>query len=354
MTDINKIVEGLYEKHYKKMLIIPAILTVIFLIIILFAPGLKLGIEFTGGTIITLRYDKEVSAEDIQSVLKNQFDLPDLSVTTTSSPDGYGALIRYSKNPTIKSAEDLLEQAERSLENETDSINYSKQAIELLGAKSGDYTAAKTALIDAQNALAQFKEEYSTKLKETLTKEFGTSGDLEFQIREVSPTLGQASLQTGIYIITLAIILVVLFVFIFFREVVPSLAIILCIIFDMLAGATVMTFLNIPLSLAAVTSLLMLIGYSIDTDIMLTHRMLNRKGIPPERRASESFKTGMTMTGTTLAALAGMLTISLIYNIDIVYQISSVLLGGLLGDLIGTWLMNAPIILWYVKRKEHK
>ncbi len=151
-----------------------------------------------------------------------------------------------------------------------------------------------------------------------------------------------------------AIILITIVIFFFFREIIPSAAIVSCAVFDILAGMASMAFLGIPVSLSSIASLLMLIGYSIDTDILLTTRVLKKREGTAIERAADSMVTGMTMTSTALGALAVMLAISLFSQITVIFDIAIVLVGGLLGDLIGTWLWNAPILLWYAEWKEKK
>jgi preprotein translocase subunit SecF len=123
-------------------------------------------------------------------------------------------------------------------------------------------------------------------------------------------------------------------------------------IFDILAGLTGMALLNIPLSLTTIPALLLLVGYSVDTDIMLTSRLLKERTGTPGERATTSMKTGLTMTGTTLAALLAMIFISYFYQIEIIYYIAVILFFGLIGDVIATWLANAPILLWFIKEKK--
>jgi len=115
-----------------------------------------------------------------------------------------------------------------------------------------------------------------------------------------------------------------------------------------------MAFFGIPVSLSSIASLLMLIGYSIDTDILLTTRVLKKKEGTARERATDSMLTGMTMTSTALAAAAVMLVISLFNQMTVIFDIAIILVGGLAGDIIGTWLWNAPILLWYAEHKEKK
>ena len=115
-----------------------------------------------------------------------------------------------------------------------------------------------------------------------------------------------------------------------------------------------MAVFKVPLSLATIPALLMLVGYSVDTDIMLTTRLLKRREGTAADRTIGAMKTGLTMTFTTLAALTVMLSISFFNQITIIFEIAAVIFFGLLGDLISTWMMNAPILLWYVEKKKER
>lgn len=332
-------------------MLVPAILLIPMLFLIFVVPGISPGIDLTGGNVIIVRSQQELTESGILSALEG-FDLPELRISTITSPTGYGAWIQYSKNPLISNAEEVIAQAEANLENETESIGLSKQVISSLGGEDKEYDNAKLALLDAQDILASYKEGFSTSLQTALTDELGLGVDVEFQKREISPTLGEASLQGIINISIIGFILIIIVIFIAFRQVVPSAAIIQAMIFDVVAGLAGMALLNIPLSLTTLPALLMLVGYSVDTDIMLTSRMLKERSGTPGERATTSMKTGLTMTGTTLAALVAMILISYFYQIEVIYHISAILFFGLIGDVIATWLMNAPILLWFVEKKK--
>ncbi len=332
-------------------MLVPAILLIPMLFLIFVVPGISPGIDLTGGNVIIVRSQQELTEGGVLSAIEG-FDLPELRISTITSPTGYGAWIQYSKNPLINEAEEVIAQAEANLENEVESISLSKQVISLLGGEDAEYDNAKLALLDAQDVLASYKEGFSTSLQTALSDELGLGADVEFQKREISPTLGEASLQGIINISIIGFILIIIVIFIAFRQVVPSAAIIQAMIFDVVAGLAGMALLNIPLSLTTLPALLMLVGYSVDTDIMLTSRMLKERSGTPGERATTSMKTGLTMTGTTLAALVAMILISYFYQIEVIYHISAILFFGLIGDVIATWLMNAPILLWFVEKKK--
>jgi preprotein translocase subunit SecF len=106
-------------------------------------------------------------------------------------------------------------------------------------------------------------------------------------------------------------------------------------------------FLGVPLSLASIAGILLLIGYSVDTDILLTSRVLRGEG-ELKARINSALKTGLTMSLTTLSAIAIVLLIS---SSAILTQIALILFIGLCCDLVNTWLGNAIMLRWWVEHK---
>jgi preprotein translocase subunit SecF len=96
----------------------------------------------------------------------------------------------------------------------------------------------------------------------------------------------------------------------------------------------------------------MLLGYSMDTDVLTAIRILKRHEGTPEQRAYGSMKTGLTMTFTAIVSFAVLFAISYMEYVPTYYEIAGVVLFGLIADLATTWLGNASIILMYVHRKE--
>jgi preprotein translocase subunit SecF len=114
-----------------------------------------------------------------------------------------------------------------------------------------------------------------------------------------------------------------------------------------------MDLIGMELSLGTVAALLMLIGYSVDSDILLTTNLLRKKGELNEKLRN-TMRTGITMTSTTISAIFAMFVVSSYINIPILKDISIVLLFGLAVDLMNTWLFNAGVLRWYIERKERK
>ncbi|MBS3118721.1 hypothetical protein J4417_03500 [Candidatus Woesearchaeota archaeon] len=95
----------------------------------------------------------------------------------------------------------------------------------------------------------------------------------------------------------------------------------------------------------------MLIGYSIDTDMLLTSRVLKRKEGTEIEKIIGAVKTGLTMTITTITAVI----VSLIFiESEIVKQIMLILLIGLFVDMIMTWIQNVGILRLYLEHQRKK
>lgn len=168
-------------------------------------------------------------------------------------------------------------------------------------------------------------------------------------IRSVGPVLGDLFWrQTQIALIT-AFALMALFVFILFRNPVASSIVILAATADILTTMAILSVLDVKLSLAVLGALLMIIGYSVDTNILLTSSLIKAKKeeIPEKLRAS--IKTGVTMLMTIMAALLAIFFVSGSFVLE---QIALVLIIGTLMDIPTTWLGNAGWLRLWLLRKS--
>ena len=62
-----------------------------------------------------------------------------------------------------------------------------------------------------------------------------------------------------------------------FRTFIPSIAVIFAAFADIVMSLALVDYLGIKISAAGIAAFLMLVGYSVDTDILLTSRALKRK-----------------------------------------------------------------------------
>lgn len=167
------------------------------------------------------------------------------------------------------------------------------------------------------------------------------------KIDHIGSSFGKTLQDQAGFAIMVSFIGMAVVVFLIFRTVVPSAAVVISAFADMAMTAAAMNLFGIQLSLGTTAALLMLIGYSVDSDILLTSRVLKRKG-SFDGKVMEAFRTGIIMTSTTFGAVLAMWIVSWMSGIQIIHAISQVLLIGLLFDLMNTWLTNVGILKWYV------
>ena len=109
--------------------------------------------------------------------------------------------------------------------------------------------------------------------------------------------------------------------------------------------------MRIKISASGIAAFLMLIGYSVDTDILLTTRVLKRREGTITERALDAMKTGLTMAAAAIGAMAALyvVTIFFIPTAEALANIAAVLIIGLVADVLATWLMNLGILRWYME-----
>ncbi|MEM3122260.1 MAG: MMPL family transporter, partial [Candidatus Pacearchaeota archaeon] len=153
------------------------------------------------------------------------------------------------------------------------------------------------------------------------------------------------------FALIISFLLMATIVFVIFRNFIPSIAVVFAALGDIIMTLTVINILEIRLSTAGIIAFLMLIGYSVDSDILLTTRVIKRSGGTINSRIYSSFKTGITMTLTSLLVVIVGLVITSSFS-KVFSQIFTILSIGLIIDIFNTWFFNAGIIKWYFERKK--
>lgn len=173
------------------------------------------------------------------------------------------------------------------------------------------------------------------------------------KIDQIGESFGKTLQNQAFLALVFSFIGMSIVIFIIFRTFIPSMAVVLSAFADMVMTAGAMNIVGLPLSLGTTAALLMLIGYSVDSDILLTMRVLKRQG-PLQEKMAGAFRTGIIMTTTAIAAAAAMFIVSWIGQVTIIWEMSAVLLIGLVFDIMNTWLTNAALIKWYMVRRGDK
>lgn len=202
----------------------------------------------------------------------------------------------------------------------------------------------KAVIIETKTNVEETKKILEEYLGYELTEE-----NSSFEFTEA--TLSQNFYKQLLIAILFAFIFMAITVAIIFKTFVPAAAVILSAFADILMTLVLVNILGIKISSAGIIAFLMLIGYSVDTDILLTNRVLMQQENSLNQRIFGAFKTGITMTLTSLLAVAFALIIVSSFSV-VLSQIFIILVIGLGFDIFNTWITNASIIKWYVEKKK--
>lgn len=299
--DKQKKISKFHDKYYKLFLLIPVVLLLLSFVYmgIFYSQNqdfIHKDISLTGGTSITI--NEKVDAKDLKQSLSGKLE-------NINTREIYDAITREQKAIIIETKTSGCSELE------------TKQ-VKIILEEYLEYE-----LIDGDNA------------------SFECTGS----------NLGESFYQQLLIAILIAFVCMAIVVFIIFRTFVPSFAVIISAFADILMTLVLVNILGIHLSAAGIMAFLMLIGYSVDTDILLTTRILKREEGSLNKRLFEAFKTGTTMTLTSLLAVVFALVVVSSFS-GLLTQIFTILAIGLGFDLLNTWITNVSILKWYIKKKK--
>ena len=183
-------------------------------------------------------------------------------------------------------------------------------------------------------------------LAEALGEQADEAGLTTTAIDQVSPSFASDTARTAIFGVALAFLGMSVLVFAMFRSFVPSLAVVASAFSDLVIPVAVMNLLGIRMTLGPIAALLMIIGYSVDSDILLNNSVLRRTGDFYES-VSRAMRTGITMTLTSMAAMIVMAIVATVFGVDLLRNIGIILAVGLCADLMNTYLLNVSLLRWY-------
>ncbi len=170
-----------------------------------------------------------------------------------------------------------------------------------------------------------------------------------YTIEESSSTLSESFLKSVIKAIIIAFVFMSIVVFAYFRLPFRSFAVILAGFSDLIETIAFMQIFGIKLSTGGIAALLMLIGYSVDADILLSARVLRQQHASVMAAVYSSIKTGLTMQVTAIAALA---VLYIATPAALLKQISIILIIGLSVGMLNAWIQNAGLLRWYLEWKN--
>jgi len=292
----------IYDKKYRILLFIPISVLILSLIQIgyqSYTTGsfLNKGVSLKGGVTITVPIDKELDLINLERQISSEFPANDIVVRELRGAGRATGIILEADIDTShqENIDKLLKTIERNLE-------------------------------------VEFRE-------------------VDYRIEIIGSSLGESFFRESLIALALAFLFMGLVVLIYFRTYVPSVAIILATFSDMAISLAVVNLLDIKIGTAGIAAFLMLIGYGVDTNILLTVRVLKRKEGSVMDRIISSVKTGMTMT---VIAILTTIIVLLVNRSEVIRQIMIIMLVGLFADILNTWIQNVAILRIYLERQAKK
>jgi len=200
-----------FNSYYKKFNILSIILIVISLLLLIFK-GLNFGIDFKGGTLIELRStDTKINVSTLRDNL-NQMNLGDVSVKKFGNEKDF--LIKFENNSN-------------------------KNVIE--------------------------------EIKSNLEKSFANNFDFR-RVENVGPKVSSELLRSGIIAITVALVLMLIYIWIRF-EWQFSLGAILALFHDVIVTLGLFSLLGLEINLSIIAAVLTIVGYSMNDTVVIFDRV---------------------------------------------------------------------------------
>lgn len=178
-----------------------------------------------------------------------------------------------------------------------------------------------------------------------------TAGGAEYDIRHVGPSMGASFMQSAQKAVIISFVLMGIILAAIFRQPIVALTVILSGFLNVFEASAAMILLGVKLSPHTIGALLMLMGWSVDSEVLFDSKILKDVGGDPKKKALQAMKTAMTMSAAVFASL---LALYLVSSARMVKEIALVLMLGAFFDIINTWFQSLSMVLWFVERKAEK
>jgi len=334
----------IYDKHYKQLLLISMLILILSFGVIIHQYAttgdfVSRGVSLTGGISLTLQapVNTTMTPDDLQSYLSKEFPKADIGVGTF----GNGAKLRFSVEASGVNDTELVNALRPKFPNlSTEDFTKNKQTIGPTFGKAF-FTQTLKAIFIAFLFMSIIIFLY-----------FGNSTRDKW-IASLLTTIAAFMMfyANSVIMYIIPVILLVILILIYIKDSIPAFGIMLCAFSDIIFSLAVFNLFGQKLSVASVAAFLMLVGYSIDTDILLSVRVLKRKEGTVYHRIVGALKTGITMS---ICALIAVFSAYLLTNSTVIKDIMFVLIWGLIGDILFTWIQNAGILRWHLEKKGWK
>ena len=276
--------------------------------------GVKMDVEFRGGSMITLAYEGDADLNDLKSTIGTELGKSNLTLQTGSDISGNQTL-----TVTLPGSDTLT-----------------------------------TEQLD--NLLAALNEQYPD------------NNFVQNEVSNVDATIGKEFLLKSVVALVAACVLILLYVAYRFRKIgglkAGSTAIV-ALLHDMFVVFGVFVLLRIPLNGNFIAALLTILGYSINDTVVIYDRIRENSALYGKKQMSlaelvnlsvnQSFARSLMTSITTCLALGVVCVVSVIYRLDSIYSFAFPLLFGMVSGVYSTICIATPLwVDWKNKKKAAK
>ena len=273
--------------------------------------GVKMDVEFKGGSMVTLSYEGDVDLPSLKSEIGSQLGQNDLTLQTGSDISG----------------------------NQTLTVTL-----------PGSQTLTTEQLDDMLTAINEAHPENNFEQNE---------------VSNVNATIGKEFLFKSLVAMVAACVLILAYVAFRFRKIgglkAGSTAIV-ALLHDMFVVFGVFVILRIPLNGNFIAAVLTILGYSINDTVVIYDRIRENSALYSKKQmglaelvnlsVNQSFSRSLMTSITTCLALGVVCVVSVIYRLDSIYTFAFPLLFGMVSGVYSTICIATPLwVDWKSKKK---
>ena len=272
--------------------------------------GVKMDVEFRGGTMLTLSYQGEVDLDAVEQTVSETTGQQNLNVQTGS-----------------------------------------------------DIAGNQTMTITMPGSENMSTEEMDT-LMQALTAQYPDNAFEENEINNVNPTIGNEFLLKSVVAVVTACVLILVYVAYRFRKVgglEGGATAIVALLHDMFIVFGVFVLLRIPLNGNFIAAMLTILGYSINDTVVIYDRIRENSALYGKRMArgelvnlsiNQSFGRSLMTSITTCVALAIVCVVSIVFNLESIFTFALPLLFGMVSGVYSTVCIASQLWLDWQNHKK--
>lgn len=299
-----------FVANSKKFLSISAALMAVILVCAVVF-GVQLDTEFTGGAMITLRYE-------------GSFEMSQVQQTAAEALENSGLTLQTGENVA-----------------------------------TGDLTL-KISMPGTETVTTEQVDELLTSLNET----YPENGFAQLSLSNVSPAMGTKFLKKSLVAVLVALVLILLYIAIRFRKIgglTGGLMAVIALLNDLMVVFGTFVLLRTALDGNFIAAMLTILGYSINDTVVVYDRIRENRALMGKkasfeevanRSLNQSARRTIITTVTTVTALAVMCVVAKLYGLDSIFTFAFPLMMGMISGVYTSLCVSTSAWVLWSERKQ--